>query len=116
MTIPAASAIWAHGRVGPYHLTRFNVQEANGGPGATVEAFADGLAVWSRPGSAVARSESDARDFLMLVVAAYTLRTGVALDFNFTGWVEARDATARLSDSPSHGAIGPTWIRHQGDQ
>ncbi len=93
MTIPADSAIWAHGRLSPYSATRFNVQEAIVAADARVEVFADGIAVWSRPGSNFARSETEARGFLRQIVAAYTVRSGVALDLTFTGWVEATEAT-----------------------
>lgn len=93
MTIPAASALWAHGRLSPYSATRFNVQEAVAPGNTRVEVFADGIAVWSRAGSTFVRTGAEARDFLGLIVAAYTSRTGVALDFSFTGWVEATEAT-----------------------
>ena len=61
-------------------------------PDTTVEAFADGLAVWSKPGSTFARSVEEARAFLALIAAANTLVAGRALDFTFTGWVEATAA------------------------
>ena len=93
MTIPADSALWAHGRLSPYSATRFNVEEAIVPSDARVEVFADGIAVWSRAGSNFVRSHTEARDFLGLIVAAYTVRTGIALDFSFTGWVEATEAT-----------------------
>ncbi len=86
------SALWMFGRLGPYVLTRFNVQEAEVAPGAHVEVFVDTLALWQRPESTFARSIEASRDFLKTVVAAYSVRTGVALDFSFAGWVEATDA------------------------
>lgn len=90
--IESTSALWAHGRLAPYSATRFNVQEADAGTGVRVEVFADGIAVWSRPGAQFVRSETEARDFLALIVAAYTVRTALALDFTFTGWIEATEA------------------------
>lgn len=91
--LPDDSAFWAYGRVAPFALTRFNVQEEQVAPGARVEVFADGIALWHRPGSTFARSVEESRDFLSLIVAAYALRSGVALDFAFSGWVEATKAT-----------------------
>jgi hypothetical protein len=93
VTIPADSALWAHGRLSPSSATRFNVQEAAVPGGVRVEVFADGIAVWSRSGSTFVRSNTEARDFLALIVAAYTVRSGIALDLSFTGWVEATEAT-----------------------
>jgi hypothetical protein len=58
----------------------------------TVEVYADGIGVWSRPGATIARSVEDARDLMGLITAAYTLRSGLPLDFTFTGWVEATRA------------------------
>jgi hypothetical protein len=93
VTIPETSALWTHGRLSPYALTRFNVQEVEVADGARVEAFADGLALWQRPGSTFARSVEESRDFLGLVVAALAVVSGDALDFTFGGWVEATEAT-----------------------
>ena len=92
MTLPAGSGFWAMGRMTPYILTRFNVQEVQVAPHTRVEAFVDCLAVWSKSGSTFARSVEESRDLLALIVAAYALRTGVALDFTFTSWVEATNA------------------------
>ncbi len=91
-TLPQSSALWTHGRLGPYVLTRFNVQEVEVAPGARVEVFADGIALWQRPRSHFARSVEEHRDFLSLIVAAYNVVSGVALDFTFGGWVEATEA------------------------
>lgn len=93
MALPAKSAFWAHGRLAPYVLTRFNVQKLEVAPGAYVEVFVDGIALWHRPGSSFARSVEESRDFLSLVAAAYAVVSGVALDFSFGGWVEATEAT-----------------------
>lgn len=91
--LPTDSAFWAYGRVAPYVLTRFNVQEEVVAPGARMEVFVNGIALWQRPGSTFARSVEESRDFLSLVVAAYAVRCGVVLDFTFSGWVEATKAT-----------------------
>ncbi len=91
--IPADSGFWAHGRLSPHAATHFDVQEASVAPGVTVEVYADGIGVWSRPNATLARSVEDARDFLGLITAAYTLRSGMPLDFTFTGWVEATKAS-----------------------
>ena len=93
VTLPAGSGFWATGRLSPYVLTGFNVKDAPVGSGAYVEVFRDGIAVWSKAGSAFARSFEEARSFLGLVTASYTLVSGVALDFAFTGWIEATKAT-----------------------
>ena len=92
MTIPVDSAFWAHGRFSPYKWTRFNVQEASVDADTVVDVFGDGIAVWSRPGGSFGRSVEEARDFMSLIGAAYTLRSGTPLDFIFTGWVEATRA------------------------
>lgn len=92
MTLPVNSALWTYGRLSPYVLTRFNVQEFEVAPGARVEVFADAIALWQRPRSGFARSIEESRDFLNLVVAAYNVVSGVALDFAFGGWVEATEA------------------------
>jgi hypothetical protein len=91
--IPADSGFWAHGRLSPNSLTHFNVQEAQVANGVTVEVYADGIGIWSRPSATLARSVDDARDLMGLVAAAYTVRSGVPLDFTFTGWVEATEAS-----------------------
>jgi hypothetical protein len=54
--IPADSGFWAHGRFSPYSATRFNVQEARAADNVTIDVFADGIGVWSRPGATLARS------------------------------------------------------------
>lgn len=59
----------------------------------TVEVYADGIGVWSQPNTTFARSVEDARGFLGIITAAYTLRSGMPLDFTFTGWVEAKKAS-----------------------
>lgn len=92
-TIPDESGFWAHGRLAPYNATRFNVQNVEVVDFVWVEVFADGVAVWSKSSATLARSNTEARDFMSLIVAAYTIRTGIALDFIFTGWIEATKAT-----------------------
>jgi hypothetical protein len=92
VTLPANSGFWATGRLAPFAGTRFNVQNVLVAPDTWVEAFADGMAVWSKPGSTFVRSIDDARGFLGLIAASHTLVTGRALDFTFTGWVEATKA------------------------
>jgi hypothetical protein len=93
MTLPADSGFWAFGRLSPFGATGFNVQNVPVDADMTwVEAFADGIAVWSKAGSTFARSHPEARVFLEIVTAAYTLVSGVALDFAFSGWVEAKEA------------------------
>jgi hypothetical protein len=93
VTLPATSGFWAYGRLSPFGLTKFNVQEVPVADDTYVECCADGLAVWSKAGSEFARSVEDAREYLSLVVASYTVTAGVALDFSFAGWVEAFEAT-----------------------
>jgi hypothetical protein len=90
--LPDDSALWAYGRVGPRVLTRFNVQQLEVADGTYFEAILDLVAVWQHPRSTFARSVEESRDFLDLVVWAYAVRTGVALDFTFDGWVEATNA------------------------
>jgi hypothetical protein len=81
------------GKLSPFAATGFNVQNVPVAPDTQVEAFADGLAIWSKAGGTFARSVDEARAFLGLVAASNTLVSGVALDFTFTGWVEATHAT-----------------------
>jgi hypothetical protein len=91
--VPADSGFWAHGRFSPHAATHFNVQNEEVAEGVTIEVLADGIGVWSKPNSALGRSVEDARNLMGLVAAAYTLRSGVPLDFTFTGWVEATKAS-----------------------
>ncbi len=93
MTLDASSGFWAIGRLSPYASTGFNTQNVLVDADTYVEVFIDGIAVWSKSGGAFARSFEEARSFLGLVAASYTLVSGVALDFAFTGWVEATEAT-----------------------
>src|SRR5262249_2145290 len=93
MTLPADSGFWAMGRLAPYAATHFNVQNVAVPADTYVEAFADGIAGWSKAGAESVRSVEDARSFLGLVAASYTLVRGIPLDFTFAGWVEATVAT-----------------------
>jgi hypothetical protein len=93
VTLPPDSGFWAHGRLAPYNATRFNVQNVAVAPDVWVEVFADGIAVWSKPQAVLARSVEDARDLMSLITSAYTVRSGIPLDFAFTGWVEATRAS-----------------------
>jgi hypothetical protein len=81
------------GKLSPFASTGFNVQNVPVDADTYVDVFADGVAVWSKAGSTFSRSYEEARAFLGLVAASYTLVSGVALDFAFTGWVEATEAT-----------------------
>jgi hypothetical protein len=91
--IPETSGFWAYGKLAPYGATGFNVQNREVGPDAVVEVYADGIALWSKPGATFARSVEDARTFMALVTAAYTIVSGRVVEFVFTGWIEATEAT-----------------------
>ena len=93
MTLPAGSGFWAVGKLSPLAYTGFDVQNVPVDTDTFVDLYADGLALWSKAGSTFARSYEESRSFLGLVTASYTLVAGVALDFAYTGWVEAKEAT-----------------------
>jgi hypothetical protein len=86
------SAFWFRGRLLPSAATRFNVQGISVAPGVEFVALHDGIAVWSKPGSSEMKTLEAARDFLDIVVSAHALISGIALDFSFEGWVEAKAA------------------------
>ncbi len=91
--IPEDSALWVYGRLSPEKATRFYAEEVEIANGAKVETIVDGIAVWSRPGAAVARSLREARELLGLIVASYALITRMPLDLALGGWVEATNAS-----------------------
>ena len=91
---PTSSAWWFLGSLRPTAATRFNVQEVSVvGRDVRLEVFHDRIAVWSKPGTEAVQTHEQARELFGLVVGAYSLITGVALDWSLDGWVEARDAT-----------------------
>lgn len=88
----ATSGFWYYGRLRPPAATRFNVQEHWVAPGVRLEALHDGIALWSSPGSGELATLQDAADLMRLIVAAYALISGVALDVSLDGWIEAKEA------------------------
>jgi hypothetical protein len=92
MALDPQSAFWAHGLLTPRDATHFDVQNMPVETDVYVEVYGNGIAVWSHAGAQFARSVDDARELMYLTAAAYTVITGVALDFSFTGWVEAKSA------------------------
>lgn len=80
-------------RVSPAASAGFNAWEIPIAPGVRFEAFVDGLAVWSKPGKHAISTPEEARELFAVVVGAYALITGVALDWSLSNWVEATEAS-----------------------
>jgi hypothetical protein len=86
------SAWWFFGRLRPEHATGFNVQEVVVEDLARLEVYHDRIAVWTKPGAKFVPEPATARDLFALVVGAYSVVSGIPLDWSLEGWVEATDA------------------------
>jgi hypothetical protein len=75
------SAWWFLGSLRPTEATRFNVHEIPVvGRDVRVELFHDRIGLWSKPGPNAIEGPGEARELFGLVVGAYSLISGVALD------------------------------------
>lgn len=83
---------WFYGRLRPTAATRFNVQEVPVAPGVRLEVFHDAIAMWSKSGPNAIHGPQEPNELFALVLGAYALITGVALDWSLDGWVEATGA------------------------
>lgn len=92
------SGWWFHGRLSPAMLVpRADVQEIEVRPHVKLEVIGEGIAVWSKPPAQPPAGRDEAAVLFSLVVAAYALTSGRALDSSLEGWVEATEAD--LADS-----------------
>lgn len=57
-----------------------------------MEVFHDRIAVWSKPGADAIQVLGEARELFGVVVGAYSLISGIALDWSLDNWIEAREA------------------------
>jgi hypothetical protein len=96
------SAWWFFGTLGPTHATSFNVQEVPVTDTCRLEVFHNRIGLWSKPGPSAIRSTEAVRELFALVVGAYTLVSGVPLDWSLDGWVEAKNAVV---DGSTMGAV-----------
>jgi len=87
------SAFWFYGRLHPVSkVPPFQAEEIEVEDKVRLEVVWDGIGVWSRPGTKRFKQPGEAAELFGLVVAAYALLTGEALDFSSDGWVEAKNA------------------------
>jgi len=89
-----SSAWWFLGSLRPTAATGFNVQEVPVvSPDVRVEVFYNRIGVWSKPGRNAIQTLGQVRELFGLVVGAYSLISGVPLDWSLDGWIEARKAS-----------------------
>lgn len=88
-----SSAFWFYGRLHPgQRVPNFDVQEVVISEIVRLELIRDGIGVWSRPGARYFKQPGEATELFRLVVAAYALVSGEALDVTLDGWIEATEA------------------------
>lgn len=86
------SGWWFYGRLRPTSETHFNVQEIVVRRDVRLEVFHDVIAAWSKPGPNALTGPAEVRELFGVMLGAYALITGVALDWTTEGWIEATTA------------------------
>jgi hypothetical protein len=88
-----ASAFWFYGRLSPaVEVPPFYAQEIPVSEGVRIEIVLERLGIWSRPGTVDCKQPLEINQLAQLVVGAWALSTGHALEWTWDGWVEATEA------------------------
>lgn len=88
-----SSAFWFYGRLSPgVEVPAFFAQEIPVSPHVRIEIALERLGVWARPGTRVCKQPGEVTQLAQLVVGAWALLSGKALNWTLDGWVEATQA------------------------
>lgn len=87
------SAFWFYGRLSPpIEVPPFFAQEIPISEHARIEIVLEHLGIWARPGTRDCKQPSEVNQLAKLVVGAWALIAGQALEWSLDGWVEATEA------------------------